>query len=147
MVSRMAKGSVIVDVAIDQGGCVETCKPTTHEKPTYEVNGVIHYCVTNMPGAVSNTSTYALTNASLPYAKKFVEIGVEEAVLADPDLALGVNTYKGQVTHPAVANELGYTYVPIQSLLRKPGNGSGKKSSDPKKTNGKRSATRKVDVR
>ena len=110
MVSSMVDGSVIVDVAVDQGGCVETCKPTTHDHPTFLVNGVVHYCVANMPGAVPHTSTHALTNATLPYAKRFVEHGIMNVVQSDPALALGVNTFNGAVTHPAVAEALGKEY-------------------------------------
>ncbi len=117
MVSKMEKGSVIIDVAIDQGGCVETCKPTTHDNPTYVVDGVIHYCVTNMPGAVSRTSTFALTNATLPYLKKLVELGVKKAVANDSALALGVNTYAGEVTHPAVAQALNKPHKALEKLL------------------------------
>jgi alanine dehydrogenase len=107
MVSRMSKGSVIVDVAVDQGGCVETCKPTTLDHPTFVVDGVVHYCVANMPGAVSQSSTYALTNATLIYAKKMAELGVEKAIASDPAFALGVNCKAGKVIHPAVAQALG----------------------------------------
>jgi alanine dehydrogenase len=127
MVSKMQKGSVIVDVAVDQGGCVETCKPTTHDKPTYLVDGVVHYCVANMPGAVARSSTFALTNATLPYAKKFVELGVAEAVAQDPAVALGVNMCDGKVTHPAVAGALKKEYVPVSSVIRPVANGRSKK--------------------
>jgi alanine dehydrogenase len=119
MIGRMPKGSVVVDVAVDQGGCVETCKPTTHDHPTYVVDGVVHYCVANMPGAVSHSSTFALTNATLPYAERFAQVGVEDAVAGDPSLALGVNTYGGYVTHPAVAEALGERYNPLSELIRK----------------------------
>lgn len=118
MVSKMKQGSVIVDVAVDQGGCVETCKPTTHDDPTFLVDGVIHYCVANMPGAVAMSSTFALNNATIPYAKKMVEHGIEAAILAHNDLAMGVNTYKGFVTYQAVAEALNQPYHPLQSLLR-----------------------------
>ncbi len=110
MVEGMKPGSVIVDVAIDQGGCSETSRPTSHSHPTYEYSGVIHYCVTNMPGAVARTSTFALTNATLPYALRIANQGLKSA-LQDPALAKGLNVYRGQVTHPAVARDLGYTYV------------------------------------
>ena len=103
MISTMTPGSVIVDVAVDQGGCVETTHPTTHSDPTFLVDGVVHYCVANMPGAVPRTSTYALSNATLPYAMKLASMGAEAAVKADPALAKGVNTYKGKVTYDGVA--------------------------------------------
>lgn len=117
MVSTMKPGSVIVDVAIDQGGCVETSKPTTHSHPTYEVDGVIHYGVTNMPGAVPRTSTYALSNATLSYALLLANHGLEEAVKSNPALAKGVNTYQGAVTYPAVAEAFGLEYTPLEKLL------------------------------
>src|SRR5205814_10718726 len=102
MIRDMKKGSVIVDVAIDQGGCVETAHPTTHSNPVYEVDGVIHYCVANMPGAVPRTSTIALTNATLPYIRRVARLGFSRAV-EDPGLAEGVNVYKGSITYEAVA--------------------------------------------
>ncbi len=117
LISKMRPGSVVVDVAVDQGGCVETCKPTTHQNPTYVVDGVVHYCVANMPGAVSHSSTFALTNATLSYAKRFVELGVMEAISQDPALVPGVNTYAGYVTHKAVAEGLGKEYRSLSSLL------------------------------
>jgi alanine dehydrogenase len=107
MVKKMEPGSVIVDVAVDQGGCVETCKPTTHEDPTYLVFDVIHYCVANMPGAVPRTSTFALTNATMPYVKALANKGFERAVSEDAALRKGINTYKGTCPHPAVAEALG----------------------------------------
>ncbi len=110
MVKKMQPGSVIVDVAIDQGGCVETIRPTTHEKPTYVVHDVIHYAVTNMPGAVPRTSTFALTNATTPYIRALARKGLEQAAKDDPAIAKGINTYRGAVTHPAVAEALGVTY-------------------------------------
>ena len=103
MVASMRPGSVIVDIAIDQGGCVETSRMTTHSDPTYIEHGVVHYCVGNMPGAVPNTSTYALTNVTLPYAMAIASEGLEEAVRSDAALAAGVNVYLGEVTNPAVA--------------------------------------------
>ncbi len=109
----MKPGSVIVDVAIDQGGCVETSKPTTHSNPTYVVEGVVHYCVANMPGAVSRTSTYALTNATLPYAVKLADLGWQKAAAADPGLAHGVNMVAGRVTNQAVAETFGMEYSPL----------------------------------
>jgi len=114
MIKSMEPGSVIVDVAVDQGGCVETCKPTTHEDPTYLVHGVIHYCVANMPGAVPRTSTFALTNATMPYIKALAQKGLARAAKEDPAIALGVNTYRGAVTHPAVAEALGQPYTPLE---------------------------------
>jgi alanine dehydrogenase len=103
MVSTMKKGAVIVDVAIDQGGCIETARPTTHSDPAYVVDGVVHYCVTNMPAAVPRTSTLALTNATFPYVVKLAQLGVARAIKDDKGIAEGVNTYAGQVTCPAVA--------------------------------------------
>ena len=117
MITNMKAGSVVVDVAIDQGGCVETIKPTSHSNPTYLVDGVVHYGVTNMPGAVPRTSTYALSNTTLPYALKLANMGLEEAVKSDTTLAPGVNTYKGEVTYKAVADALGYDYKPLESLF------------------------------
>ncbi|NPA26970.1 MAG: alanine dehydrogenase [Chloroflexi bacterium] len=116
-IKLMKPGSVIVDVSIDQGGCVETMRPTTHSHPTFVVDGVIHYGVTNMPGAVPRTSTYGLSNATLPYALKLADLGFVEAVKQDPALARGVNTYKGHLTHPAVAEAFGLPYTPLSKLL------------------------------
>jgi alanine dehydrogenase len=117
MVRSMRPGSVVVDVAIDQGGCIETARPTSHSHPTYEVDGVIHYCVTNMPGAVPRTSTYALSNVTLPYALTLAERGFDAAVRQDPALAKGVNVYRGQVTYAAVAEAFGLPYTPLETLL------------------------------
>ena len=103
MVHKMKRGAVIVDVAIDQGGCIETAHPTTHSNPSYEVNGVVHYCVTNMPAAVPNTSTLALTNATFPYVLKLAKLGAEAAIREDKGIAEGVNTFKGVLTYEAVA--------------------------------------------
>ena len=103
MVSKMKKGAVIVDVAIDQGGCIETAHPTTHSNPSYEVDGVVHYCVTNMPAAVPNTSTLALTNATFPYVLKIAKVGVQAAIKEDKSITEGVNTYDGVLTYGAVA--------------------------------------------
>ena len=103
MVSHMKKGAVIVDVAIDQGGCVETARPTSHSDPAYTVDGVVHYCVTNMPGAVPHTSTLALTNATFPYALRLANLGAREALKQDPGLAEGLNTWLGVLTHRGVA--------------------------------------------
>ncbi|HYV43582.1 MAG TPA: alanine dehydrogenase [Myxococcaceae bacterium] len=117
MISEMSKGSVVVDVAVDQGGCIETCRPTTHDHPTYEVHGVIHYCVANMPGAVPQTSTFALTNTTRPYARKIADLGLVEALKQDRALAKGLNTYGGHVTYEAVARDLGYPYVPMSDAI------------------------------
>lgn len=109
-VMSMAKGSVVVDVAVDQGGCIETCKPTSHQNPTYDVGGVIHYCVPNMPGVVPRTSTYALTNVTLKYASMLAAMGVEEACARDKALFKGVNVYNGHVVYEPVARDLGMEY-------------------------------------
>jgi alanine dehydrogenase len=113
----MKPGSVLVDVAIDQGGCFETSRPTTHREPTFEVDGIIHYCVANMPGAVPITSTNALTNATLPYAIAIADHGIAEAIRRDPGLRPGVNVAAGQVTHAAVAEGVGMDYVPVEEAL------------------------------
>ncbi|MDT7041233.1 alanine dehydrogenase [Candidatus Nitronereus thalassa] len=113
MVASMKPGSVIVDVAIDQGGCVETIRPTTHSEPTYEVEGVLHYGVTNIPGIVPVTSTHALTNATLPFIVRLADAGIERAISDDPWLAKGVNIKDGQVTYQAVAEAHGFRHVPI----------------------------------
>jgi alanine dehydrogenase len=113
----MKQGAVLVDVAIDQGGCFETSRPTTHLEPTFEVEGITHYCVANMPGAVPITSTYALTNATLPYAVALANQGVADAIRRDPGLRLGVNVAGGKVTHPAVAEGVGAEYVPVEEAL------------------------------
>jgi alanine dehydrogenase len=113
----MRKNAVLVDVAIDQGGCFETSKPTTHADPTFEVDGITHYCVANMPGAVPITSTYALTNATLPYAIALADHGVAAATARDPGLALGVNVAAGGVTHAAVAAAVGEAHLPVEAAL------------------------------
>ena len=113
----MKPGSVLVDVAIDQGGCFETSKATTHQNPTYEVDGIIHYCVANMPGGVARTSTFALTNATLPYAVKLANKGLQ-AMLEDEHLLNGLNVHAGKVTYEAVARDLGYDYVPAAQALK-----------------------------
>ena len=110
MVKTMKPGAVLVDIAIDQGGCFETSRPTTHAEPTYVLDGVIHYCVTNMPGAVPRTSTFALTNATLPYVKALADHGWKAALAQDAGLARGLNVHAGQVTHEAVASALGLDY-------------------------------------
>jgi alanine dehydrogenase len=107
MVKRMRPGSVMIDIAIDQGGCFETSRPTTHAAPTYVEYGVVHYCVTNMPGAVPRTSAFALNNATLPYVHALADQGWQRATAEDPGLAAGVNIAAGRVTHPAVARDLG----------------------------------------
>jgi len=113
----MKPHAVLVDVAIDQGGCFETSRPTTHADPTYEVDGIIHYCVTNMPGAVPITSTYALTNATLPYVLSLADRGLVEAARRDPGLKLGINVAKGAVTYPAVAESVGMEYTAPEQVL------------------------------
>lgn len=113
MISRMDKGSVVVDIAVDQGGCIETCRPTTHQDPTFEVDGVVHYCVANMPGAVPETSTHALTNVTLKYARLLASLGVDKAVQKDQALKLGVNIYKGDLVYQQVADDLELPYTPL----------------------------------
>jgi len=113
----MKPGAVLVDVAIDQGGCFETSRPTTHRDPTFEVDGITHYCVANMPGAVPISSTYALTNATLPYALALADHGVEGAIRLDPGLRPGVNVAHGKVTHPAVADAVGAECVAVEQAL------------------------------
>jgi alanine dehydrogenase len=117
MLSKMKRGAVIVDVAVDQGGCTETTRPTTHEDPTYEVEGVVHYAVANMPGAVARTSTFALTNATLPYLRRLADKGYLRAMREDPALAKGLNLWLGQCTHAAVARDLGLDYFPVEQAL------------------------------
>ncbi len=117
LVAAMEPGTVIVDVAVDQGGCIETCRPTTHDEPTYTVHDVVHYCVPNMPGAVSQTSTFALTNVTLRYALDIADKGVERAVREDAALRRGVNTWDGHCTYQAVAEGQGIVYSPIEGLL------------------------------
>jgi alanine dehydrogenase len=117
MIRSMKKGSVIVDVAIDQGGCVETAHATTHSNPVYDVDGVTHYCVANMPGAVPRTSTIALTNATLPYTRTLARRGFRDAVASDVGLAEGVNVYNGRITYKAVAESQGRDYSALANLL------------------------------
>ena len=117
MVSGMKEGAVLADVAIDQGGCAETSHPTTHSEPVYTVEGVTHYCVANMPGAVPITSTKALTNATLPYVEAIATYGLAEAVVLDPALARGVNTVDGKLTYEAVAEAHGFEYQPLEDVL------------------------------
>ncbi|HVD26304.1 MAG TPA: alanine dehydrogenase [Gaiellaceae bacterium] len=118
MVAGMKEGSVIADVAIDQGGCVETSHPTTHSEPVFVVDGVIHYCVANMPGAVPITSTKALTNATLPYVEEIADHGLREAIARDPALARGVNVIDGKITYEAVAEAHGLEFTPLEDVLR-----------------------------
>jgi alanine dehydrogenase len=118
MVAGMKEGSVIADVAIDQGGCVETSHPTTHSEPVFVVEGVVHYCVANMPGAVPITSTKALTNATLPYVEEIAAHGLREAIARDPALARGVNVLDGKITYEAVAEAHGRDYTPLEDVLR-----------------------------
>lgn len=117
MLGCMKPGAVLVDVAIDQGGCFETSHPTTHADPTFVVDGIVHYCVANMPGAVARTSTYALNNVTLPHALRIADLGWYEALKADPHLANGLNAHAGQITHEAVARALGLDYVPAAEIL------------------------------
>ena len=113
MLKTMKRGSVLVDIAIDQGGCFETSRPTTHDDPVYEVEGVIHYCVANMPGAVARTSAFALNNATLPFALKIANLGADEAMRQDPHLANGLNVSGGRIRHEAVAEALELAYEPV----------------------------------
>ena len=115
--STMKPGSVLVDVAIDQGGCFETSKPTTHAEPTYEIDGIVHYCVANMPGAVPRTSTFALNNATLPFTLQLAEKGAKQAMLDNHFLLDGLNVHRGKVTYLDVARDLGYEYVPAREAL------------------------------
>src|SRR6185437_8759115 len=117
MVRRMKRGAVLVDIAIDQGGCFETSRPTTHADPTYVEEGVIHYCVTNMPGAVARTSTFALNNATLPFLLALAEKGWRQALADDPHLRAGLNVYQGRITHPAVARALGIKLLPSEEAV------------------------------
>jgi alanine dehydrogenase len=117
MLAAMKPGAVLVDVAIDQGGCFETSRATTHADPTFLVDGIVHYCVANMPGAVSRTSTYALNNVTLPHVVAMAGKGWQAALRDDPHLAAGLNVHAGQVVHPAVARDLGYDYVPVGEVL------------------------------
>jgi alanine dehydrogenase len=117
MVAEMKAGAVICDVSIDQGGCVETARPTTHSDPVYVVDEVTHYCVSNMPGAVPITSTFALTNVTLPYVEAIADLGVREGLAGDPALALGVNVIDGKVTYEAVADAHGFDYSPLEEVV------------------------------
>lgn len=117
MLSTMKEGAVLIDVAIDQGGCFETSRPTTHKEPVYTVDGVVHYCVANMPGAVPKTSTLALTNATLPYALEIADKGWRRAMKENPEIAKGANVVSGVVNHPGVAEAFGLDHVPVENLL------------------------------
>ncbi|HET9215381.1 MAG TPA: alanine dehydrogenase [Terriglobia bacterium] len=117
VIAKMEKGSVVVDVAVDQGGCIETCRPTTHDHPTYEMHGVVHYCVPNMPGAVSHTSTWALTNVTIEYAERIANLGLARAVREDPALAAGVNTHAGEIICAPVARAHGLVPGSLTELL------------------------------
>ena len=118
MLKTMKRGAVLVDVAIDQGGCFETSHPTTHAEPTYIIDGIVHYCVANMPGAVARTSTYALNNVTLPHALRIAELGWKAALARDPHLLEGLNVCNGHVTYEAVARELDLPYVPAADMVR-----------------------------
>jgi alanine dehydrogenase len=117
LVSRMKPGSVLVDISVDQGGCFEDTRPTTHADPTYKVHDSVFYCVANMPGAVPHTSTYALTNVTLPYAVEIADRGIRAAAQADPALALGVNTVGGSLTYAPVGEAHGLPSVPLAEVL------------------------------
>ena len=117
LVARMRPGSVLVDISVDQGGCFEATRPTTHTDPTFEVNGSLFYCVANMPGAVPHTSTHALANATLPYVSEIAERGWRAACAFDPALGLGVNTVDGSVVYPPVAEAHGLASVPLVAAL------------------------------
>ncbi len=117
-VKDMHGGAVLVDISIDQGGCFETSRPTTHAEPTYVVDDCVHYCVTNMPGAVPRTSTFALTHATLPFVKDLANLGWRDALLRDPYLADGLNVHAGHVNHEAVAHDLGYEYLSAADALK-----------------------------
>jgi alanine dehydrogenase len=117
LVARMKPGSVLVDIAIDQGGCFEDSHPTTHADPTFPVHESVFYCVANMPGAVANTSTYALTNVTMPYAVALADLGWKQALTSDPSLALGLNTHAGEVTNAAVGEAVGIASVPLATAL------------------------------
>jgi alanine dehydrogenase len=118
MLKTMKKGAVLVDVAIDQGGCFETSRPTTHNDPIYVVENIVHYCVANMPGAVARTSTIALTNATLPYALEIADKGWKQAMRENREIMLGANVIDGKITYKAVAEAFGMAYTPIEDLLK-----------------------------
>ena len=118
MIRQMEKGSVVVDIAVDQGGCIETCRPTTHEDPTYHVDGITHYCVANMPAAVASTSTYALTNTTLQYARMIARKGVRKAALEDKAFQRGINIYQGNLVYQSIARDLHIPYTPLELNLK-----------------------------
>src|SRR5438132_3592621 len=117
MLKTMRPGTVLVDVAVDQGGCIETCKPTTHENPTFVIDGIIHYCVANMPGAVPYTSTIALTNATLPYSLQLANKGWKKACQDNNELRLGLNVIDGEIVYEAVAQAFGMQYTKVEKYL------------------------------
>jgi alanine dehydrogenase len=117
MLKTMKKGSILVDVAIDQGGCFETSKATTHKDPVYTIDGIIHYCVGNMPGAVARTSALALTNATLPYAVEIANKGWKKAMQENPEIRKGANVIKGEITFKGVADAFGLKFTPVDKLL------------------------------
>jgi alanine dehydrogenase len=117
MLATMKQGAVLVDVAIDQGGCFETSHPTTHRDPVYTVDGIVHYCVTNMPGAVAKTSTMALTNAALPYALQIADLGWQQAMRDNREIARGANVIRGKITYKSVAEAFGMDYTPVNDFL------------------------------
>ena len=117
MIKTMKRGSVVVDVAIDQGGCIATSKPTTHAEPTYIVNNVVHYCVANMPGGVPRTSTLALNKATIPFLSKLADNGYEKALKEDKNFLAGLNLYKGEVTYKAVADVFGHKYISPSEVI------------------------------
>ena len=119
MLKLMRPGTVLVDVAVDQGGCIETCKPTTHENPTYVIDDVVHYCVANMPGAVPYTSTLALTNATLPYAVQLANKGWQQACLDNAELRLGLNVVMGKIVYSGVSEAFGLEYTPLENVMRR----------------------------
>jgi len=118
MLKEMKQGAVVIDVSVDQGGCIETCHPTTHENPTYVVDGVVHYCVANMPGAVPFTSTIALTNATLPYGVEIANKGYEQAIKTNNEIKLGVNMVDGRITYQGVAEAFGFEYTPVDKIIK-----------------------------
>ena len=118
MLKEMKPGTVLIDVAVDQGGCIETCKPTTHEDPTYEIDGIIHYCVANMPGAVPYTSTVALTNATLPYAIDLANNGWKKACKKSAELRKGLNIVEGKIVYEAVAQAFELPFEPVEKFLK-----------------------------
>jgi alanine dehydrogenase len=117
MLKDMRPGTVLVDVAVDQGGCIETCKPTTHEDPTYVIDDILHYCVANMPGAVPYTSTLALTNATLPYAIQLANKGWRQACTDNKELKLGLNIVHGDVVYKGVSDAFGLPYTPVEDVI------------------------------